>query len=366
VIDENGTQGGSADTLILTGVTSSQVEFHPLGQWRDPDHRALRSGAHDGGSVELLNIVSSGQRGIERIRLDDVTWTADQLRAKVIAASATAGNDRITGFEGADTISGAAGRDTLLGLGGNDSLSGGAGDDSLIGGDGNDTYVWARGDGNDVIDENGTLGGSADTLILTGVTSSQVSFTRSGNGAILTIAPSARGRTMAAASNCSISSPAGSAAVERIRLDDATWTADQLRAKVIAASATAGNDRITGFDGADTISGAAGADTLEGGAGNDWLDGGVGNDLLTGGAGLDNFVIKQGFGRDTITDFGATPANQDLLQVSNKVFANMQAFMAGARQSGTDVIITATPTDVLTLKNVTLASLDAADLRFTA
>jgi Ca2+-binding RTX toxin-like protein len=111
-----------------------------------------------------------------------------------------------------------------------------------------------------------------------------------------------------------------------------------------------------------------------GGAGNAFLGtgakffrlaGGAGNDWLTGGAGLDNFVIKPGFGRDVITNFGATPANQDLLQVSNKVFANMQAFMAAARQSGSDVIITATPTDVLTLKNVTLASLDAADLRFT-
>jgi Ca2+-binding RTX toxin-like protein len=45
----------------------------------------------------------------------------------------------------------------------------------LIGGDGNDTYVWARGDGNDVIDESGTLGGSADRLVLTGVSASQVS-----------------------------------------------------------------------------------------------------------------------------------------------------------------------------------------------
>ncbi len=44
----------------------------------------------------------------------------------------------------------------------------------------------------------------------------------------------------------------------------------------------------------------------------------------------------------------------------------MQTFMAGARQAGADVIVTATPNDVLTLKNVTLASLDATDLRFIA
>jgi hypothetical protein len=170
------------------------------------------------------------------------------VRAKVIAASATAGNDRITGFDGADTISGAAGRDTLAGLGGNDSLSGGAGDDNLIGGDGNDTYVWARGDGNDVIDENGTLGGSTDTLLLTGVTASQVGLSRDGNDAVLTIAPSATGGTNGGSVRLLNIVPSGQRGIERIRFDDVTWTADQLRAKVIAAAATAGNDRITGFE----------------------------------------------------------------------------------------------------------------------
>ena len=85
------------------------------------------------------------------------------------------------------------------------------------------------------------------------------------------------------------------------------------------------------------------------------FDGGAGDDWLTGGVGLDTFVIKPGFGRDTITDFGATGANQDLLQVSTSVFATMQAFMAASRQVGTDVMITATPNDVLTLQNVALA-----------
>ncbi len=40
--------------------------------------------------------------------------------------------------------------------------------------------------------------------------------------------------------------------------------------------------------------------------------------------------------------------------------------MADARQAGADVIATATPNNVLTLKNVTRASLDATDLRFIA
>jgi Ca2+-binding RTX toxin-like protein len=159
--------------------------------------------------------------------------------------------------------------DTLSGLGGNDSLSGGAGNDLLIGGDGNDTYVWARGDGNDVIDESGILGGSADRLVLTGVSAAQVGFARSGNDAILTIAPSSIGGTDGGSVKLLNIVPSGQRGIESIRLADATWSADQLRAKIIAAAATAGNDRITGFDGADTISGGAGADTLSGLGGND-------------------------------------------------------------------------------------------------
>jgi Ca2+-binding RTX toxin-like protein len=127
-----------------------------------------------------------------------------------------------------------------------------------------------------------------------------------------------------------------------------------------------GNDDFSGGAGADSLSGFAGDDTLFAADGNDTLDGGAGADWLTGGAGLDTFVIQPGFGRDTITDFGATPANQDLLQVSTGVFADLQAFMAASRQVGSDVIVTATPNDVLTLQNVTLASLDATDLRFAA
>jgi hypothetical protein len=88
--------------------------------------------------------------------------------------------------------------------------------------------------------------------------------------------------------------------------------------------------------------------------------------LLTGGTRPETFVIRPGFGRDTIADFGATAANQDLLQVSTSVFANMQAFMGASRQAGSDGIVSATPNDVLTLRNVALALLDMTDLRFAA
>ncbi|TCP36721.1 hemolysin type calcium-binding protein [Sphingomonas sp. BK235] len=54
----------------------------------------------------------------------------------------------------------------------------------------------------------------------------------------------------------------------------------------------------------NVIRGTAGANALSGEAGNDTLIGGAGNDMLTGGSGADRFVFADGFGKDTIRDFG--------------------------------------------------------------
>lgn len=70
------------------------------------------------------------------------------------------GNDEIHGGAGHDTLFGGAGADTLFGDKGKDELYGGAGQDRIIGGPGNDflsggadadTFVFAKGDGKDVI-----------------------------------------------------------------------------------------------------------------------------------------------------------------------------------------------------------------------
>ncbi len=79
---------------------------------------------------------------------------------KVIDASAvtsavqitgTSKANTITGGTKADCISGGAGNDLLLGGAGNDTLNGDAGNDTLTGGAGSDIFVYAEGEGNDVI-----------------------------------------------------------------------------------------------------------------------------------------------------------------------------------------------------------------------
>ena len=76
-----------------------------------------------------------------------------------------------------------------------------------------------------------------------------------------------------------------------------------------------GDDVIFGQGGNDMLNGGRGNDVLDGGTGNDTLVGGAGNDLLTGGGGADVFVIRAGFGDETITDFGA----DDQLRVARDV-----------------------------------------------
>lgn len=61
-----------------------------------------------------------------------------------------AGNDSLSGGEGADGIQGDSGADLMHGVGGNDQLLGGTGADQLYGNLGND--ILQGGDGNDRID----------------------------------------------------------------------------------------------------------------------------------------------------------------------------------------------------------------------
>ena len=65
--------------------------------------------------------------------------------------SGGSGNDTIYGNAGNDSILGGAGADKLYGGAGNDTLTGGKGNDSLWGNAGKDTFVYASGDGKDVI-----------------------------------------------------------------------------------------------------------------------------------------------------------------------------------------------------------------------
>jgi hypothetical protein len=119
-----------------------------------------------------------------------------------------------------------------------------------------------------------------------------------------------------------------------------------------------GKDTVTGGRGDDVLLGGRGADELSGEQGSDLLDGGAGTDLLTGGAGLDAFIFRGNFGSDTVTDF----RSEDVIMFD--MFASFAAVVAASQQVGADTVITAQNGSSVTLKNITLNSLQADDFAF--
>lgn len=115
-----------------------------------------------------------------------------------------------------------------------------------------------------------------------------------------------------------------------------------------------------GGSGDDVIVGNEVENNLQGRSGADRLDGGLGNDVLSGGVGDDIFVITEGGGSDTITDF----LSGDVIELSDfdlRVFTEVQA---AATQDGVNVVIDMGDGETLTLENVTLTSLTEFDFVF--
>ena len=113
---------------------------------------------------------------IERIEFDDGTvWT--DLAARVELLPGTQRNDALWGTPQGDVIHG---------LGGEDQLFGNGGDDFLAGGEGIDIYVFAPGDGADVVD-NYDEDGSPDQIVFSSAASADATLTRRGNDLVLTV-----------------------------------------------------------------------------------------------------------------------------------------------------------------------------------
>src|SRR5262249_31752809 len=79
---------------------------------------------------------------------------------------------------GATTLDGTG--DTLIGTSGNDTL-GAVGGSTMQGGGGSDTYLFGRGDGNDVINNNHSDSGTDRVLFGAGIAAPDLTFSKSGN-----------------------------------------------------------------------------------------------------------------------------------------------------------------------------------------
>lgn len=255
--------------------------------------------------------------------------------ATAVAIYGGVGNDTLIGGEGDDKLFGAAGNDVLIGGGGNDTLAGQFGADTYFGGDGDDFILVV-----DALDVVADAGAGRDVAII-----------------------QTAGLSFSVAGWANLEQVNGSAGNDVI---DATGLATGI---VIAAAA--GNDTITGGDGADQLYGGFGDDVLNGGAGadvligregSDVLNGGAGNDFISGGSEADLFLFTAGFGVDRISDF--EDGIDQIAFIGVPTVADFTDLVV--TQSGANALITLASggTGQVTLLNALAANIDASDFIF--
>ncbi len=95
------------------------------------------------------------------------------------------GDDGLNGGSGSDKLYGGAGTDNLYGNDGDDILDGGTSTDGLNGGNGTDTYIFAKGYGNDTVNE---WGSDVSIIKLTDINSDEVTLnSQSENNLVISV-----------------------------------------------------------------------------------------------------------------------------------------------------------------------------------
>ena len=292
--------------------------------------------------IQINNTLNgSSSDTIEEIAFEDGTvLTPSEIRVLLLDVASTGGNDIIGGFTSEDT------------------LEGGLGNDTLNGGDGSDTYIFNRGDGQDIIEDNGFR--DTDRVVIGGYDIEDVTISRtSTNSNDLVLSFTETGDQITIFNTLDGSS---SDEIEEVVFEDGTiFTSEFLNTLLLANQGTDGSDVIQGNSHGDIIDGGLGDDVLIGEAGADRLDGGAGSDTLTGGVGNDIFVFAENSEQTVITDF---TAGDDIVGVSNSLFADLSSVIDAAIQSGNDVIVNTDGSEQLVINNVQLTDLDQDDFIF--
>ncbi|MDX8496418.1 calcium-binding protein, partial [Mesorhizobium sp. VK22B] len=303
VILETVAESGSNDRIRLHNIDPAQVSFSRLNGNLVIQIAESPLGAGNGGSLTVTGPQSGSyhydQYGIEIIEFDNGTvWNADMLRQMSVSDSATDGDDNLVGSAASGIMNGRHGNDTLNGAGGDD------------------TYVYARGDGNDIINEAG-YNGNNDRLLFTDINPSAVTLVRNGNDVTVMIAESTPGAgdDGSVLLKNSLEDVSGQGVDKVVFADGTTWTRADIRVKLLDQAASAGNDTISGFSAADTIRGKAGDDTLNGAGGDD------------------TYVYARGDGNDIINEAGYNGNNDRLL------FTDINSSAVSLVRNGIDVTV---------------------------
>jgi Ca2+-binding RTX toxin-like protein len=228
-----------------------------------------------------------------------------------------AGNDTIDGSEADDVLRGGSGNDTLRARGGNDTLEGGPGDDLLVGGSGSDVYLYARGDGSDVVTEQA---GGVNVLRFGDLNAGEVRYTRQSNGSLL-IHIGDSSDTIEVRDW--YTDP--TARLQQIVYADGTTVDGGTFDEVAQAS-------ITSTQPGSPLTGTDFDDVILGSQLGEHIDGRGGNDLLTGAGGADVYSLRWGMGLDTVVETGS---ERNILQLE----AGVDLEQLVLKQDGNDLLV---------------------------
>ena len=307
-------------------------------------------------SLRIVNQYSDSWYLVENFEFSDGTViTSEDLFSETNLYGSGLIEDFTSGYGNRNSrLSGSETDDQLYGYSGDDTLDGGAGNDYLYGGSGNDTYIFGRGYGQDVINEQNFNSASDKVLFSKDISVNDIEFSRSGNDLIVTIKDSNDSLRIVNQYNDSWYW------VENFEFADGTKiTSDEIfniseltgSGKLEDFDSGYGNrntiltgmdsdDQIYGYSGNDTLYGNAGDDMLDGGSGDDYLDGGSGNDTLIGRNGNDTYIFGRGYGQDTINELNGNSSN-DRVVFADDVSVEDVEF----KRSGNDLVISINDTD---------------------
>ena len=282
--------------VFASGITQADVSFTRLGA--APDLTITIAG-----STDTLTIKDQfkGEK-IDIFGFFPITWFS-RIETFEFSDGSSLNWEQIlqkvtTGTAAAESLYGAYYTDTMDGKGGNDYLSGG---------DEGDTYLFARGYGQDTIEDNQTnvLTTTQDTLkFMSGIAVGDVTFTRTGAGLDLLVTISGGTDSVLLKNEFDFLETGvfGTQFFDRIeRFEWADGTVKDINTivqQLITSGKTSGND---------TIYGTYGSETLDGGAGNDYLDGQAGSDI---------YIKNRNEGNDTIheTNNAYFTTDQDIVR----------------------------------------------------
>jgi len=348
-------EGGVGDVTLsfdVNGYKKTELTDHTLYEYEN-GNLSLEGGEGadnlSGGEGHDIVVGADGDDHIQAFGGDDFisAGTGDDSiygGSNSDTISGGAGDDLVKGDTGSDYLLGDEGNDTLKGWTGDDTLTGGAGVDDLTGGVGVDTFIIAVGDGHDIV-RDFEIG--VDKIVV-GAEINEVFIFDEGNATRIVIDEDTSLLLQGIVSTTLSETDFQLAADQTLLLTTGTVTAtegtlgnDDIEGTnsndIISGGlgsdsirAFQGRDQLNGGDGNDTLDGGSDSDTIHGGNGNDtvqgvngddllygdagddslagWngedtLDGGTGNDLLRGGPDNDVFVVRDGYGNDTIADF---------------------------------------------------------------